>query len=191
MKHVQRLHTGLDRIRGSIILQEQVRAERAFKGHEEEMNGFHDDFKGGFAGNDAKKRRGVRLLFLLPFAGLIVMNRRLLLPEGVTAATAPRLQNGEEAPMALEHFATLVDCITQNLPGKWVPTKHHRSAVRIFDPKTWRCHDRYHEDLPTLSASISPGFRQDTPPLFSIMTCIALRSNRFSFEGILVPLMFY
>ena len=82
------------------------------------MNGYHDDFKGGFAGNDAKKRRGVRTSFFLPCARLTVMYRRLLLLEDVTAVIVPRLQNGEGALTALAHFATHVDCITQNLLGK-------------------------------------------------------------------------
>ncbi|KKY21435.1 putative gata-type sexual development transcription factor [Phaeomoniella chlamydospora] len=63
VKHAHRLHDGLDRIRNSIIFQQQALADersRAYQNklYQEEVNGYHDEFKGGFAAGDSKKRRG-------------------------------------------------------------------------------------------------------------------------------------
>ena len=64
IKQVHRVNAGLERIRDSIHIQQQALAEtRAYhnKMNEDEMNGYHEDFRGGFASNDAKKRRGVSM----------------------------------------------------------------------------------------------------------------------------------
>ncbi|KAL9111810.1 MAG: hypothetical protein Q9227_003869 [Pyrenula ochraceoflavens] len=59
-----RVSEALTHMREIVITQQNLIAEqqaRAFKGeaYDDELNGFHDDFKGGgFAGGDAKKRRG-------------------------------------------------------------------------------------------------------------------------------------
>lgn len=65
LRQSARVTEALSRIRDIIITQQHALAEqqaRAFKGEpfDDDLNGFHDDFKGGgFSGGDAKKRRGV------------------------------------------------------------------------------------------------------------------------------------
>lgn len=66
LRESSRVTEALSRIREVIVTQQHALAEqqaRAFNGepYEDDLNGFHDDFKGGgFSGGDAKKRRGVR-----------------------------------------------------------------------------------------------------------------------------------
>jgi hypothetical protein len=62
----KRISDNWNRIREAVIAQQQALAEqraRVVKGdyYEDDYNGLHDDYKGsgGFAGGDAKKRRGV------------------------------------------------------------------------------------------------------------------------------------
>ena len=63
----------LTRIKEAVVAQQHALAEqraRVVKGdyYEDDYNGLHDDYKGsgGFAGGDAKKRRGVGLTYQLP-----------------------------------------------------------------------------------------------------------------------------
>jgi len=69
----QRMHESFIRIRDVVVSQQAALAEQAqeqrFKGvngfNSEDPNGYGDDSKGGFAGSDSKKRRGVSHLFSL------------------------------------------------------------------------------------------------------------------------------
>lgn len=67
-RHASRIIENLDRIRDAVNTQQNALAEqraRAVKGdyYEDDYNGLHDEYKGsgGFAGGDAKKRRGVSI----------------------------------------------------------------------------------------------------------------------------------
>ncbi|MCJ1298887.1 hypothetical protein MMC08_001678 [Hypocenomyce scalaris] len=97
----------INRIREGIItrqqqaLAEQRSQDQAYKGSSEfgdDGSGYQDklDGSGGFAGADAKKRRGPHL------------------PDAATVATERRPRSGGEDRMALAHFATPADYITQN-----------------------------------------------------------------------------
>jgi hypothetical protein len=70
LRQSSRVIENLARIKEAVIAQQNALAEqraRAVKGdyYEDDYNGLHDDYKGsgGFAGGDAKKRRGVSVTY--------------------------------------------------------------------------------------------------------------------------------
>jgi hypothetical protein len=69
LRHASRIIENLTRISDAVSTQQNALAEqraRAVKGdyYEDDYNGLHDEYKGsgGFAGGDAKKRRGVSII---------------------------------------------------------------------------------------------------------------------------------
>lgn len=73
LRQSTRIIDNLTRIKEAVVAQQHALAEqraRVVKGdyYEDDYNGLHDDYKGsgGFAGGDAKKRRGVGFIYQLP-----------------------------------------------------------------------------------------------------------------------------
>lgn len=69
IRQQHRMLDNLTRLREAVIVQQTALSEqraRAARGHmEEEYHGMNDEYKtGGFAGGDAKKRRGVSIALL-------------------------------------------------------------------------------------------------------------------------------
>jgi len=118
----QRMHESFIRIRDVVVSQQAALAEQAqeqrFKGlngfNAEDPNGYQDDLKGGFAGSDPKKRRGVSFPFPLHLTEDTDKTTSEPLHLVVaTVVTEPRPPNGEEDLMARGHFATLVVCVSR------------------------------------------------------------------------------
>lgn len=91
--------------------EQQSRAQEGMKRDSVHQN--EDSKAGGFAGAEAKKRRGVSICYcqITMEQELIQFHSVLLLQADVTAATEPRRPNGVEVPMELVPCAMLVDFI--------------------------------------------------------------------------------
>lgn len=153
--HLQRRNVeSLTRIRDAVsqehALAEQRSQRQLFKtehGYDDDHAGmYQEEFKGGggFAGADAKKRRGVGFLallsqfpfhlvwtFPLPVLSAAVANtfhlapcRRRPHPAGVTVATEPKLPNGVVDPMVPVPSATPVACTMLSSHARWGPIRH-------------------------------------------------------------------
>ena len=63
MRHSHRVMDSLTHVRDVVVMQQTALSEqRARAARDDDYRGLHDDFKaGGFAGGDAKKRRGVSI----------------------------------------------------------------------------------------------------------------------------------
>lgn len=122
----QRNNDALHKIRNAVINQEQAlakqRAQRQLyksdhHGDEDHTGGYQEDFKGGggFAGADAKKRRGVSNQSSEPFppfeAVINIFHRKLLLLGVAIAAIELKPPNGAVGRMELVPCVTPVVCI--------------------------------------------------------------------------------
>lgn len=117
MINVQRQNQeALMRIRTAVLNQEHAMAEqmaqrKAFKSngiHDDELAMYQDEFKGsgGFAGADAKKRRGVRFFFPVCLCvPVLTFYRKPPLQDVATAAIEPKLRNGDGDRMEPERCA--------------------------------------------------------------------------------------
>lgn len=82
--------------------------------YDDDAPGYHDklDGAGGFAGADAKKRRGVSKSPPQPVDfGSLSASRELRLPGDATAATEQKHPSGDGVLTELEPFAMLVVCV--------------------------------------------------------------------------------
>ena len=110
----------LAQLRDIVVAQQHAiadhRARLAHGEHMEDESGLSDEYKGGgFAGGDAKKRRGVRAPYTDPLFTMLTMSVRKLPPlADVTAATEQRHQNGVVALTEPGPCAMPVVCTTPN-----------------------------------------------------------------------------
>ena len=143
IRHQTRVLDSMARIRDIILTQQHALAEQrsrdqAYKPPSEfsdDAIAYQDKLEGGggFAGADAKKRRGVGPF--VEIARVLLMSSRETHPLDVAiAAIEQKLLNGGEAQMVLEHCVMLVDyvrvlqSITQSLCA------NKKSRLRQVDP---------------------------------------------------------
>lgn len=114
VRHSQMMIESLSRVKEIVKQNNALSEHRAHFARPPLDDEYHraDEFgAGGFAGADAKKRRGVSDFFPLTRQRLTPC-RKPHPPAAVTAVTAPKHPNGEEDQMVLVPFATLAACIT-------------------------------------------------------------------------------
>lgn len=149
MSYQQRVLDSMQSIKEVIIAQQQALAEQRTYEHtykaaseaDEDGANFHEKLEGagGFAGADAKKRRGVRerIPTILP---VLTMERRGLLLQGVViAAIELKRRNGVEVQMVPELYATLADYVSLTHDSHVLRWRRTDNRIRLcqIDPQEW------------------------------------------------------
>ncbi|KAL8681767.1 MAG: hypothetical protein Q9186_002156 [Xanthomendoza sp. 1 TL-2023] len=122
MNYQRRVLDSMQSIKEVIIAQQHALAEQRNYNYnnkpsseaDDDGSSFNDkaEGSGGFAGAEAKKRRGVSQHHSNLMKSMLMFNRGLLLQDAVTAAVDPRHPNGGEVQMVHEPCATLADYVS-------------------------------------------------------------------------------